>query len=479
MVFPVIGGDGKPTGYEIDNSLRFNDDDGADLGRAPSADGNRKTFTFSTWLKIGNIPSADYDFFSANSTNNFNDVMRIRSDETLQISAKVSGNNDNGYKFRSDMKFRDPSAWYHIVVGVDTTQATNSNGLKVYVNGSLISGTYDSYNQNISTSFNKDGSTMAIGHTQNDGGNHYDGYISETHFIDGTQLDSSYFGETNDNGVWIPKEYTGSYGTNGFFLEYQQTGTSQNSSGIGADTSGNDHHFSVTNLAAIDVTVDTSTNNFATINPLDPYHGGTLSEGNCKFVTNGSTVSPKFSTIGVSSGKWYCEMVCTDADSSTDFSLFGIASTEVTASNQELGNFANDWGYWNRARLQNNNSYSNYGNTYAVNDIVGIALDLDNNKLYFSINGTFQNSGDPTSGATGTGAISITDPSSTGLGFYFFALGDFEGSSSSNQTLQANFGNAPFSISSGNSDANGYGNFEYAPPSGYYSLCTKNLAEYG
>ena len=119
MVFTTAGGGANQldTGYEIDNSLRFNDDDGADLGRAPSADGNRKTFTFSTWLKIGNIPSADYDFFSANSTNNFNDVMRIRSDDTLQISATVSGDTDNGYKFRSDMKFRDPSAWYHIVVG--------------------------------------------------------------------------------------------------------------------------------------------------------------------------------------------------------------------------------------------------------------------------------------------------------------------------------------------------------------------------
>ena len=483
MVFPVVGGT-QSTGYEISNSLRFNDDDGADLGRAPSADGNRKTFTFSTWLKIGNIPSADYDFFSANSTNNFNDVMRIRSDESLQISATVSGDTDNGYKFRSDMKFRDPSAWYHIVVGVDTTQATNSNGLKVYVNGSLISGTYDAYNQNISTSFNKDGSTMAIGHRQNDGGNHYDGYISETHFIDGTQLDSSYFGETNDNGVWIPKKYTGSYGTNGFFLEYQQTGTSQNSSGIGADTSGNDNHFAVTNLAATDITVDTPTNNFATLNPLINSNGTyTLSEGNTKFVADGSNGwNTTTATMGFSKGKWYWEQKFTQVTGSASFA--GLVKDDVNHADDDISGQDDSEGvlyyatgnYMFGASGTYVSGGASFGASFDDGDIISVAADLDNNKMYFAKNGTYQGSGDPANGSNG---LPISEGAQGLVAGSFSFVFPYAGAYYANDGCEWNFGNAPFSISSGNADANGYGNFEYAVPSGFYSLCTKNLAEFG
>ena len=475
MVFPVVGGT-QSTGYDIDNSVRFNRGDGADLGRAPSADGNRKTWTFSTWVKLGNIPwdkSQDFDIFSANSTNNFRDELRFDANGKLTLLTKVSGDTANGVKGSSTRLFRDSSAWYHIVVALDTTQATNTNGFKMYVNGVQETISFNAYNQNISTSFNKDGSTMSIGHRQNDGGNHYDGYISETNFIDGTQLDASYFGETNDNGVWIPKKYTGSYGTNGFFFEYQQTGTSQNSSGIGADTSGNDNHFAVTNLAATDVTVDTPTNNFATMNPLDNhYPDSILTEGNCKLVTNASNESYNTSTIGASSGKWYCEMKHTSSNDRTDRSLFGIADTIANASGNSVYT-GNVYIYRSDGNsFSGTSETSGYGSAWnSTGEIIGIAMDLDNNKLYFSINGTFQNSGNPASGATGTGAISITADKT-----YFFIAGDLSGASI---TYEMNFGNAPFAISSGNADANGYGNFEYAVPSGYYSLCTKNLAEYG
>ena len=159
--------------------------------------------------------------------------------------------------------------------------------------------------------------------------------------------------------------------------------------------------------------------------------------------------------------------------------MIGITSSQPTANSHELGHFANDWGYKEDQKYRNNNSNTTYGDSYTSGDIIGIALDLTNNKLYFSKNGTWQNSGDPTSGSTGTGAISITAVGSTPLGNYFFAIGDYDNSSGSTSTFEANFGNPSFSISSGNADANGYGNFEYAVPSGYYSLCTKNLAEYG
>jgi len=476
MVFPIVGGT-QDTGYEIDNSVRFNRGDGADLSRAPSANGNRKTFTFSTWFKLGIPPydgsSADYDIFSANSTNNFNDNFRLRSDGQIQIQAIVSGSSNNGYNFRSNMLFRDPSAWYHLVVGIDTTQSTNSDGVKVYVNGSLITGTYHAYNQNISTSFNKDGSTMSLGHTENDGGNHYDGYISETNFIDGTQLDASYFGETNDNGVWIPKKYTGSYGTNGFFLEYQQTGTSQNSSGIGADTSGNDNHFAVTNLAATDITVDTPTNNFATVNPLiRPYSGESLSEGNLKATATHASVSGSFwGTIPLTNGKWYWECKITTLQNahwigvSDDLEKAGLGTTASAA--RSYGIF-----YKNNGKKSIDETESNYGNTYAQGDIIGVALDMDNKNIYFSKNGTFQNSGDPTTGSTGTGKANSSALEDIVLPACMQDNGDAT-------VTEWNFGNPPFAISSGNSDANGYGNFEYAVPSGYYALCTKNLAEYG
>jgi len=488
MVFPVVGGT-QSTGYDIDNSVRFNRGDGADLSRAPSADGNRKTWTFSTWVKLGNIPwdeSQDFDIFSANSTNNFNDNLRFDANGKLTLLSKVSGDTANGVKGSSTRLFRDPSAWYHIVVALDTTQATNSNGFKMYVNGVQETISFNNYNQNISTSFNKDGSTMSIGHRQNDGGNHYDGYVSETHFIDGTQLDASYFGETNDNGVWIPKKYTGSYGTNGFFFEYQQTGTSANSSGIGADTSGNDNHFTPTNLAATDITVDTPTNNFATLNGLAVTNSDSvLSEGNTVHtVTGGNAWIGAYTTLGAASGKWYAEVKILDVDNNS-FGVIQSGGDTVANINTDnsgyIGKYADGWGWWgngNAAQILNNNSNTDYGVAESVNDIFMIAVDIDGGKIWVGKNGTWFNApgtsnvGDPANGNNpGVSSISFTD-------FVHFASGN-EAADSDDAAVGWNFGNAAHSISSGNADANGYGNFEYAVPSGFYALCTKNLAEYG
>jgi hypothetical protein len=299
--------------------------------------------------------------------------------------------------------------------------------------------------------------------------------MAEYNFVDGTTLDPTYFGEFNDNGVWIPKKpNVSSYGTNGFYLEFKQTGTSANSSGIGADTSGNDNHMSVTNLAATDVTTDTPTNNFATINPLASI--ATLSEGNCKVVTTNGERMAGASTIGFENGKWYMEYKVTDINSIN--MTIGIDNENGLSfsdfrDNDDFWNASNTYAYENNGNKRSTGVNSSYGNSYTTGDIIGVAVDMDNRKIYFSKNGTFQNSGDPTTGSTGTGsAFDLTD----GLTYFFQAA---DNDSSSGVTLEANFGNPSFSISSGNSDANGYGNFEYAPPSGYYSLCTKNLAEYG
>ena len=259
-------------------------------------------------------------------------------------------------------------------------------------------------------------------------------------------------------------------------MEFKQTGTSQNSSGIGADTSGNDNHFAVTNLAATDITEDTCTNNFCTFNPIDtPHTDPTFSEGNCKIVTQASTYTYDVANFGLSQGKWYFEVKCTTSPDN-DYHMVGISSTQPTAHNQELGYHANDYGIYGAGgvnSLRYGATFYSYGNAIDNGDIVGVALDLDNNKLYFSINGTFQNSSNP---ANATNPISITDPSSTGRGFYFPAICYLDGSNSG--TYEANFGNPSFSISSGNTDGK-YGNFEYEVPSGYYALCTKRLAEFG
>ena len=423
--------------------------------RTPSSAGNRRKFTLSVWCKKHS--SSQMNFIGAGSVSDQNhiqfadDRFRIRhyaGGHTLLVSTKAL--------------LRDPSAWYHLVVGIDTTQSTNSDGVKVYVNGSLISGTYHAYNQDISTSFNKSGSTMALGHTENDGGNHYDGYISETNFIDGTQLDASYFGETNDNGVWIPKKYTGSYGTNGFFLEYQQTGTSQNSSGIGADTSGNDNHFAVTNLAATDITTDVPTNNFATLNPANKYASPLVTEGNLEYDSNSSSGSSMVSTIAPSNGKWYCE-----AKLLTSTLTLGVA--EVGKTNfDKIGGGASrpqiDYTYGGDVNIDETDVDNEA--TYTTNDIIGILLNLDDNEVIFQKNGASINSG--------TAYNLHTNTTQENTGFYVQTH-----TGSGNTKASFNFGNPAFAISSGNADANGYGNFEYSVPSGYYALCTKNLAEYG
>ncbi len=477
MVFPVVGGNESKV-YEISNSLRFNDDDSPQLSRTPDA-GNRRTFTLSFWLKRGNLGTNNPTVISS-GTNSSNDTrFAIRTDNGFIVRGMEGGS--SVMNLQSSAVFRDVAAWYHFVLAFDTTQSTDSNRVKIYQNGVQITdfGTEDYPTQNRDLFFNHSSSTEKIGVLSYSDANYWDGYMTEFQSVDGSQLLPTSFGEFDDNGVWIPKRYTGSYGTNGFFLQFKQTGTSQNSSGIGADTSGNDNHFAVSNLAATDITEDTCTNNFATINSLaNQFNPATLSEGNTRvdFDSGVSTVY-NISTIGVSSGKWYCEI---KAVTIPDYAEIGIASRPCIAGGNSDKLTVNQYNYGYTANSGNVKSNStsgvSYGATYDDGDIIGIALDLDNNKLYFSKNGTFQNSGDPTSGSTGTGAVSIQAPSGTIDGVYYFAVGDNRNDHATR--MDCNFGNPAFSISSGNNDGK-YGNFEYSVPSGYYALCTKRLAEFG
>jgi hypothetical protein len=472
MVFPIAGGT-QDTSYEIENSLRFNDDDSPKLTFTPSSavTSERKTFTISCWVKRGSNFGTNSFLWEMGGNDNANERIFCRFDSNNRLNVSDSS---TGFRIPNRL-FRDPSAWYHIVVAFDTTDSTADNRVKVYVNGVQETSFLTSNNpgQNDTKGFSHN-SEHTIARTGIDNNFSFDGYMTEFHAVGGSQLDATSFGEFNDNGVWIPKKYTGSHGTNGFYLEFKQTGTSQNSSGIGADTSGNDNHLAVNSLSATDVTEDTPTNNFAVINAvwagLSARVAPTLSEGNTQ-VDHGSTDSGAWSTIIPANGKWYAEFKITNTSSNTSgISVQNLTDGEV---NWRADTYQNAKGYqffMNGNKGNNGTATTSYGSAWSNNDIIGIAMDLDNGKLYFSVNGTYVDSGDPTSGSSGTGAafsIDAGDLHCIGSGYKHSMQG------------QWNFGNAPFSISSGNSDANGYGNFEYAVPSGYYALCTKNLAEYG
>jgi hypothetical protein len=472
MVFPVVGGN-ESKGYDIENSLRFNQGDTAHLDKTfGSAGTSNKTGTLSFWYKRTTVDNVDFLFHVyPNRSGHSNDrtFIAIGSDNKLVYERIFEGSTQS--QLKTTQLFRDVSAWYHIVVVFDTTQGTDTNRLKVYVNGNQVTSfsttNYPGQNVDIDLA-DAHMHTVGAGYSEGSYVHPLDGYLTEYHYIDGTAKAQTDFGEFNDNGVWVPIKYTGTYGTNGFYLEFQQTGTSANSSGIGADTSGNDNHFTPTNLAATDITEDTCTNNFCTMNPLAIGADATLSEGNCQIAYGSGTRSVSTANMGFASGKWYWEWKISAASTDGCSAMPGIGGLPFGPDlGTYLGNNSNGYAYNGEdGKKYSGGANSAYGDTFTTNDIISVAFDADNGNLYFYKNGTIQNSG--TAAYT-----SLTSPSS---GFYYPAMGDASGAKTF--TAQANFGNPPYSISSGNSDGK-YGNFEYAPPSGYYAICTKRLAEFG
>ena len=461
-------------GYEVANSVRLNDGSSDYFNRSPSSAGNTKKFTISFWLKRGTITGADQNIFHAFPGSGSRSQILFNSSEQLLVDLEAGNTN----RLITTRLFRDTSAWYHIVIVYDSDNGTSGNRVIIYINGvretSFGTETYPS-----------SGSTSQINTTTQheissyDGsGSYFDGYLAEFVLLDGTVADATSFGEFDeDSGIWKPIDVSGlTFGTNGFYLDFENSGA------LGADVSGNTNNFTVNNLTAIDQSTDTCTNNFATWNPLDNfYQSNTYSEGNLQVQTQSTSFTYNSATIGVSTGKWYWEVEYDAKSGGTDQPMIGITSTQPTANDNELGNFPNDFAWYTdngTGYLSNNNTYSNVGfNAYTVGDVISVALDLDNNKLYFAKNGTWEKSGNPESGSTGTGAISITATASTPLGVYFPSVGD--ATNSQNATFKTNFGSPPYSESGGETDGNGYGNFAHAVPSGYYALNTKNLAEYG
>lgn len=462
------------SGYEVANSLRFNGSGSDDyLTRSLSSDGNKKIWTCSAWVKRAELGRTQVIFFAGNNGQDSYPIY-IRSDDKIN-----SAYFDGGFVYRLETNavFRDPSAWYHILVAFDSTQSTASDRVKMYVNGSqitsLATASYPSLNAEYS--WNNSSYNHRIGFQTTNNDFDYGGYLAEVVHIDGQALDPTSFGEfDSDTNIWKPIDVSGlTFGTNGFYLDFENSGS------LGADVSGNGNNFTVNNLTSIDQSTDTCTNNFVTLNPLaQTTTKGTVSQGNLEYDRQGSTASwvAIGSTIGVTTGKWYYEYKVIDAGTPNQGSQIGFVNYDVSNFQSDSSSDLSSTGEYSFYSgggniFANGSSLGTFEGGYTDGDIIMVAIDLDNSYAYWGKNGSWINSGDPTSGSSGTGGFSIT-----GVGTNIFAPAIAHREDGNGQ---ANFGNPPYSISSGNSDGNGYGNFEYSVPSGYYALNTKNLAEYG
>ena len=469
-------------GYEIDNSLKFESDNSEYLSKTFASAGNRKAWTWSAWVKRTELNSTTtyQQLFSAGTGNPPRDVFFFDddTDDTLCFFSYGGLFSSATLGFRTDAFFRDTSAWYHIVLVLDTANSTAADRLKLYVNG--VSQTFSTYNaptQNADSLINSN-TDHAIGRDESTNAQYFNGYMAEVNFVDGSALAPTDFGEyDSDSGIWKPKEYTGSYGTNGFYLDFED------SSSLGADDSGNSNNFTLNNIAAADQATDTPTNNFCTMNiNFKTNDNIVVSEGQTK-VTCGSGTGwlSNVGTFALTKGKWYWEL----ASVTSVYQMFGIADASDSIIPQAAGGYY--LGYGSNDTTLSVGMYMINGSIYgnqdggsgvgiapgAVGDVYGVALDLDNLGFYIIRNGVSPSGSDPSSGSSLTGAVTWND--SIYSGYYYPAVSVFQGNG-----LEMNFGGYTSNpIASAASDANGYGNFEYAPPSGYYAICTKNLAEYG
>ena len=431
-----------------------------------SGNGDRQKFTLSMWIKRATTGQA-FVFTTGSYASTSMQQWFFDSDATLGLYTYNSSGSQLS-RLVTNRKFRDTNAWYHIVFRIDTTQSTAANRMRIYVNGvqetSFAHSDYITQNENYI--YSESITAQYFGQRADQGNtSSFDGVMSHIHMCDGYSYDASSFGETDSTtGEWkIKTSPSVSYGTNGYWiLKDGNTVT---------DSSTNSNDFAVT--GTLTKTEDNPSNVFATINPLYR-HSATYANGNLKS-TNASNKFGGVASIGVISGKYYAEFKYGSA--SNQNGAVGIYGNPQNGSydNQGVGKDGNSYSY--RSDDGNKvigNSSSSYGNTFASGNIISIALDLDNNKLYFAKDGVWQNSGVPTSGSTGTGAIdiSLTPPE----GYWFIAANC--NSASDTAVWEHNYGNGYFGttqISSEGTNASGNGKFEYDVPTGYTALCTKGL----
>ena len=450
------------TDFRIARSVRLRSSASAYFSRTPSSATNRSTWTYSAWIKKSPL---DYNqsltLLSAGSFGS--DLFTIQiTDNGLSVPCVAVYGQISGsavLNIAETPARRDPSAWFHLVVVLDTTQATASNRLKLYYNGAqvtaLTTATYP--NQNTTFAINNNQAT-AIGSRAGGGAPYYDGYLTEINFIDGQALTPTSFGAFDAiTGVWNPKAYSGTYGTNGFKLNFSDN-SGATATTIGKDSSGNGNNWTPNNIsvtagATYDSMVDSPTNygtdtgvggevrgNYATLNPIANGTAAYLKDGNLRINPSDGNFQPSLSTIGVSSGKWYAECTVTNVGSGFVVGIDKLPSTLVATN--YLGNSSTSYGYYGdgtNARLYNNSSFTSYGATYTTGAVIGVALDMDAGTLVFYRNGTSQ--GTAVTGLSGTYAIGASPAGAAGI-------------------ADMNYGQRAFA---------------YTAPSGYKALCTQNL----
>jgi hypothetical protein len=445
--------------YEVERSLRFNDDDTAYLSRTPSSAGDRKKWTFSAWIKRSNLggSAGEQRIFGGNT--NASHIYFPSNDEiTWDLANEGSGSSSGN--LNTTQVFRDSSAWFHLVCALDTDESTADNRMRMYVNGTEVTsfGSRTNPSSGYATNAMNNNTLHTLGYRtsgQGSAGMEFDGYMAEINFIDGQQYDASYFGETNVlTGQWIPKKYTGSYGTNGFYLNFSDnSGTTATT--LGKDSSGNGNNFTPNNFsvsagAGNDSLEDSPTNNFCTMNPLVPSPTATWANGNLDLGGSSSTQynQNNTSTFGVTSGKWYAEVKFTLGGTTNAY--MGICPINAVANANMTGSVTDAAVIRMDNTLFIEGSAPSAGTSISSGDIIGIALDMDNQKVWFSVQGTYVLSGNPSTGANAT-----FDGITAGETIAICAR-------PLNNTLNFNFGQRPFA---------------YTPPTGFKKLNSANLPD--
>ena len=459
--------------YEIANSLKFEADNTEYLSHSSSSGSGTKV-TYSFWCKRTELDSSSYMQVSGISTSS-ETVRFMFYQDSVRLDA---GNSSTGKILVTNRKFRDTSAWYHFFVVIDTTLSTEGDRHQLWVNGvretSFSTEQYPT--QNFSLATDQSNATWRYG-AYDSTYYKFSGYLAECYRLDGIAASYTDFGKFDTNGIWIPQEYTGSFGSNGHYLDFED------SSSLGADDSGNSNNFTLNNIAAVDQATDTPTNNFCTLNILDQEFDGTniVTDGATNVRIAGSGSGCIRGTQAVSSGKWYWEFKLTPINTSSFYGVWGIYTADTSPPGGYPGqsSLTGSWGvYGGNGEAAGSSGFNTfYTDGFSSGDIIGLAYDVDGGTLKMYKNGTLvgANSGD----------IIASSGVSHPAGFTSFLPAFADGTNSPEPSgllsrFEVNFGGfTNFSISSGNSDANGYGNFEYAPPTGYYAICSKNLSEFG
>ena len=472
-------------GYDVANSCRFNDGDSSYLSQSTSSS-TGKIFTFSFWMKKSTDGSNNGIFVMSSDslTHNYIEVA-TKSAAGLDVQLK-NGSGGTFLRRKTTRVFRDFSAWMHICIRFDST-AAEANRLRIYVNGTQetaidVDGT-PAVPEDYVTDFNN---TSTIDIARNIAGSHYyDGYLAEMVLVDGSSLAPTSFGEFDEDSptIFKPIDVSGlTFGTNGFYLDFEDSGD------LGDDESGQGNDFTEANLAAADQATDTPTNNFATMNPLaNKVTSVTFSEGNLK-TDFASGRGGSSSTFGLTTGKWYVEKNITTMPQDERFHL-GVVPFEIQDADDMINTNNQGIGIsgFNAVIYADSGSGSVvldnfFGNNTTRFDswtgIIGMALDITNGTIAFSKDGAWvTGSGTTDTDFSNASKINISTPLAR-HDVWHVACGTGNSTGTSG-VFSMNFGSPPYAISSGNADGNGYGNMEYAIPSGYYTLCTKNLAEYG